>query len=125
MACGNCSGNHPTNNVGGQIKVIAKVTPYKNPHMQGNANLFLLIGKGSNPPNLPSLSKTKVHPDMEEMNNTLPMKTKHITIVTTGTKDLIEMTVIPILVIIKIKLRVKPDLVTLINQVPKMLSMLT
>lgn len=80
---------------------------------------------GSNPTNLPILSKTKVNPNMEEMNNTLPMETKHITIVTTWTKNLIEMNVIPILVIIKIKLRVKPDLVTLINQVPKMLSMST
>ena len=89
--------------------------------------IFLKIGqcKGSKPTNLPILSKIIGNYDMEAMDYTLPMKIKATTMVPTGTSVSIEMTITPILVITKIKLGFKPDLVILFNQIPKMLGMLT
>lgn len=71
--------------------------------------------KGSNPTNPPIFYKTKVNYDMDKTDNTLPKETN----------DLIQMTIAPILVIAKMKLRVKPDPITLINQIPKTCHMST
>ena len=57
--------------------------------------------KGSNPTNPPIFSRTEVNPDMEAMYNTRPMETMAKTLVPIGTKDSIEMTITPILVIAK------------------------